>query len=186
MEESKILKFLKEWSNPILAVATIFLAVATYQSVKITSLILNQQQKEEIIRYRAYISAGSVDIIPTTRIDKSDYEFEIILEFRNNGITPAHSIKLENYSLIDNRKTDEYIDFNNQFLGPGQVRSKSLFIKQEGLNLIKEGTKNLLIAKLHYIDYAAKEHTLVIELQFYKVKSGSGYEADVYSQYEEQ
>lgn len=171
--------------------ATLLLVVATFLVVFANFLLLNQQKREEIIQFRAYLSVSDLEIRPSDRSAGESYDFTFIFTLNNGGVTPA-SLERQNLRSINKDSGDEILaieldkvdlDFNNKaYIGPGDKKKVKFFLKEKELETISASNNKLLSMETIYLDYSQNKHTLMSNFEV--IKTENGFRLSIYNQYE--
>ncbi|HYR88446.1 MAG TPA: hypothetical protein VE422_30485 [Terriglobia bacterium] len=152
---------------------SIVMALLTAASVGTTYLLLAQQRKEEQIQYRAYVAINSVNLYPNDKDDASHFQFKLTLTLANAGTTPAHSMKVRRYLLVNDAISEEFTNSNENFLGPNQDIDLNTGLNENVFQTAQIESGNFVVSETRYLDYANFEHKLVTRLQFARKKDGT-------------
>lgn len=179
-----MISFLSEYSSLMQAISSVLIASFTSAYVVFTVKSFLQQKKEEKLKYRAYISIVSEELI----VDSSPgANFDRIFRFyiQNNGTTPAINVRTSSYYFIDGEKQG-LRDFNespSSYLDPSASREVTVTMRSEDIVTLSALSRNYFIVEIQYQDYSGKEHIFVSKYQY--AEYGSEQRLTIVEQYEE-
>ena len=149
------INFINTNSSFFNVIIALFIAILTFFYVKYTRKILNQQKKEETIKYKPYLNIKSTEVIS---LDPPCFQsFNIKLYCENNGNTPAKNVNFS-YSLLTKKKKIK----NSIIINPHETRCLLINMISINKKTISD-EKIFLTINLNFEDYNGKKYLIIYE-----------------------
>ncbi|MDP3725739.1 MAG: hypothetical protein Q8R36_00905 [bacterium] len=164
-----LLIFWYSWETMRLVELTKYQSDITMQLKQISQRQLEQNEKEELIRNRAYLTVQNCRL--NFALDEIDVNKKVIFTLINKGVTPAQKVVVRKYFTSPSPNEKRFGEYSigsvQNYLVPDHVHGYQFFVTDWDLQFASEirGSEKFLVIEVSYSDYHERQHVLTVHYQ---------------------